>query len=60
MRAYPDPKNAVRRRNAQRAIVKTYADGTEAANALEMQRWMLRIGLEQLEALVRKRADLDR
>lgn len=60
MRAYPDPENAVRRIDAERAIMEADADGSEATNSLEVERRVLRIGLEQLETLVRERADLSR
>ena len=60
MRSYPDPENAVRDINAEGAIVEADADGAEATNPLEVQRRMLWVGLEQLEAPVRESADLCR
>ena len=52
MRAYPEPKDAIRRIDAERAIVQADAHGAEAADVLEVQGAVSRIGLQQVEALV--------
>jgi len=54
----PEPEDAIRDVDRQCAIVRTNARGMEAANAFEMERWVLRIGLEELELFVGKEADL--
>src|SRR5262245_15313360 len=58
MAADPEPQNAIRGVHRQCAIVRPHACGVKAANAFEMQRRVLRIGLEELELLVGKGPDL--
>ena len=49
----PEPLNAAPYIMAQRAMMLANSHGPDLSNALEAQRWMLWIGLEKLEILVR-------
>ncbi len=56
--ADPEPEDAIWGIDRQCAIVRAHACGVKAANVFEMQRGVLRIGLEELELLVGKGPDL--
>ena len=58
MAADPEPQDAIRYLDRQRAIMSADACGVEPVNAFEMQRGVLRIGLKELELLVGKGSDL--
>jgi len=58
MAADPEPQDAIRCVDCQRTIVCADARRVEPANAFEMQRGMLRIGLKELELFIGKGPDL--
>jgi hypothetical protein len=57
MGPYPEPENTIVHVYAERAIVQADANGMNPANALEMERRMFGIGLQELEVLVGKLAN---
>jgi CobQ-like glutamine amidotransferase family enzyme len=40
--------------STERSVRQTYSDGPILSDSLEVQRWMLRIGLEKLEVFPRE------
>jgi hypothetical protein len=53
----PEPTYPVRYFHTERAVVQPDANRAESSDRLELQRWVLRIGLQQLVILVREIAD---
>ena len=60
MRADPKPQDPVRRVHGEGAIVSADPDGMEPTDALEVQRGMPWIRLQELELLVRERPSIGR
>jgi hypothetical protein len=52
MRPDPEPLDAVRHIVSEGTISPAYANGPRFPDALEVKRWMPRVGLEKLEVLV--------
>jgi hypothetical protein len=53
----PEPLDATRNIVTQRSVMFADAHRPNFPEALEMKRWVFRIGLEELEILVGKRLD---
>ena len=60
MRSDPHPHDSVGRIGADRSVVETDAYRPEFADPLQVQRWMVRIGFEQLEISARELLDFGR
>jgi hypothetical protein len=58
--ADPKPVHTIRYFHAKSAVTQPDANGSKGTYGFEMKGWMLGIGLQQLEVLVRKLANGDR
>ena len=58
MRADPEPGHAIRNRDTERPVVQADTDRPKISDPLEVKRRMARIGLQELEILIREIADV--